>query len=180
MRGLPVATPETTTTPQAGESNGLGLEVRAVVKGFAGHPVLNGVTLTVPPGSTTAVVGPSGSGKTTLLRVIAGFEQCDAGTVSLGGQLLASADRSVAAHRRNIGFVTQDGALFPHLSIGANIMFGLDRRRGQGRRARLAQVTALLETVSLDPEMVDRRPHRLSGGQQQRVALARRWLDTRT
>jgi iron(III) transport system ATP-binding protein len=173
MRELSVAAPETTTTPTAGESNSRGLEVRAVVKTFAGHPVLNGVTLTVPPGSTTAVVGPSGSGKTTLLRVIAGFEQCDSGTVSLGGQLLASTDRSVAAHRRNIGFVTQDGALFPHLSIGANIMFGLDRRRGQDRRARLAQVTALLETVSLDPEMVDRRPHQLSGGQQQRVALAR-------
>ena len=69
--------------------------------------------------------------------------------------------------------MTKDGALFPHLTIGANIMFGLDRRRGQGRQARLAQATALLETVSLDTAMIDRRPHHLSGGQQQRVALAR-------
>ena len=141
------------------------------MKAFAGHQVLNGVTLTVPSGSTTAVVGPSGSGKTTLLRVIAGFEQCDSGTVSLGGQLLASADRSVAAHRRNIRFVTQDGALFISAS-GRTSCSGWTG--GAARVARLGwQVTALLETVSLDPEMVDRRPHQLSRGQQQRVALAR-------
>ncbi len=135
------------------------------------HPVLDGVDLTLPEGSITAVVGASGCGKTTLLRLIAGFEAPDAGTIDIGGRRVASACSSLAPHRRSVGYVAQDGALFPHLTVGGNIAYGL---AGRTRSARVqARVAQLLETVSLDPSVAARRPHELSGGQQQRVALAR-------
>ncbi|KDE97036.1 sugar ABC transporter [Mycolicibacterium aromaticivorans JS19b1 = JCM 16368] len=147
------------------------LHVRGLVKSFAGHTVLDGVDLTVAPGGITAVVGASGCGKTTLLRLIAGFEVPDAGTVSIADRLMASPDAAVAAHRRGIGYVAQDGALFPHLTVGQNIAYGL---RGGLRTPRVRQrVAELLDTVSLDRSLTPRRPDELSGGQQQRVALAR-------
>ncbi|MGV0851044.1 ABC transporter ATP-binding protein [Mycolicibacterium phlei] len=145
------------------------LEIRGLAKSFGGHIVLDHVDLDVPSGSITAVVGASGCGKTTLLRLVAGFEQPDAGTVTIAGRRVAGAGGSVPAHRRAVGYVAQDGALFPHLTVGQNIAYGLEGRRA-GVRARVAE---LLETVSLDPSFASRRPHQLSGGQQQRVALAR-------
>jgi iron(III) transport system ATP-binding protein len=114
-------------------------------------------------------VGPSGSGKTTLLRLVAGFEMPDTGRITLGGEILADGAVVVPAHQRNIGFVSQDGSLFPHLSVADNIGFGLDRNMPQ----RGERVLELLDTVELDRRMLHRRPHELSGGQQQRVALAR-------
>jgi iron(III) transport system ATP-binding protein len=147
------------------------LDVRGLGKCFNSHPVLDHIDLDVEAGSTTAVVGSSGCGKTTLLRLIAGFETPDAGTVSIAGKQVASADRSVAPHRRGVGYVAQDGALFPHLTVGQNIAYGLTgSARSREVRARVAE---LLETVSLDASYESRRPHQLSGGQQQRVALAR-------
>ncbi|MGV0720859.1 ABC transporter ATP-binding protein [Mycolicibacterium elephantis] len=147
------------------------VEIHGLAKSFNGHTVLDHIDLAVQPGSTTAVVGSSGCGKTTLLRLIAGFEQPDAGTISIGGRQVASPQRSVPPHRRAVGYVAQDGALFPHLTVGQNIAYGLSRRRGRTRaRARVAE---LLQTVSLDASYASRRPHELSGGQQQRVALAR-------
>ncbi|MGV0813896.1 ABC transporter ATP-binding protein [Mycolicibacterium boenickei] len=145
------------------------LQARGLRKSFNGTPVLDGIDLTLEPGTITAVVGSSGCGKTTLLRLIAGFESPDAGTVIIGGRQMASPTTAVAPHRRDIGYVAQDGALFPHLTVAQNVAYGL-RERGAAARAR---VGALLETVSLDPEFAQRRPHQLSGGQQQRVALAR-------
>ena len=133
--------------------------------------MLDHIDLTVAAGSTTAVVGSSGCGKTTLLRLVAGFEHPDAGTVTIAGRQVASPERSVAPHRRSVGYVAQDGALFPHLTVGQNIAYGLSgRARSREVRNRVAE---LLETVSLDASYASRRPHQLSGGQQQRVALAR-------
>ena len=116
-------------------------------------------------GSFTAVLGASGSGKTTLLRVIAGFERIESGVVRLGTTVFDDGRTSLPPERRRIGYVPQDGALFPHLRVAANVGFGLPR---SSRR----KVGALLEAVGLTG-LERRYPHQLSGGQQQRVALAR-------
>jgi len=125
--------------------------------------VLTGLDLEVPAGSFTAVLGPSGCGKSTLLRILAGFETPDAGTVSIAGAAMAS----VPAHRRRVGLMPQEGALFPHHSVAGNIAFGLARSADVA-----AEVAHWLSVVGLDG-LADARPHQLSGGQQQRVALAR-------
>ena len=93
------------------------IELRGVAKQFGTTAVLTDVDLTVPDGSTTAVLGASGSGKTTLLRLIAGFEQVDAGTVAIDGRILDDGVRSVRAQHRGVGYVPQEGALFPHLTV---------------------------------------------------------------
>ncbi len=145
------------------------LELRAIRKSYGPIEVLGGIDLSVAAGSRTAIVGPSGSGKTTLLRIIAGFEAPDSGRVSFGEQLLADGPDMVPAHRRGIGFVPQDGALFPHLTVAENVGFGLPRNT-PGRDERIAE---LMDMVALDTAMLARWPHELSGGQQQRIALAR-------
>jgi iron(III) transport system ATP-binding protein len=141
------------------------INLASVAKHFGTSVVLDDVSLTVPEGSLTAILGESGSGKTTLLRIIAGFERVDGGAVSIGGRVVDDGARVVGAERRGVGYVPQDGALFPNLTALANIGFGLRR----GERARAAE---LLEAVGLGG-LGGRRPHQLSGGQQQRVALAR-------
>ena len=146
------------------------LRVEGLVKAFDGRRVLDGVDLSVGPGTITAVVGASGCGKTTLLRLIAGFERPDAGIVAVGGQVVVGSATFVVPQRRNIGYVAQDGALFPHLTVGQNVAYGLDGRRSGRARSRVAE---LLNMVSLPEDYAGRRPHELSGGQQQRVALAR-------
>jgi iron(III) transport system ATP-binding protein len=143
------------------------LAVSEVCKGFAGTPVLQGIDLEVPAGSLTAVLGLSGCGKTTLLRVIAGFERAERGTVSLGGRTLDDGHTHLAPERRSVGYVPQEGALFPHLSVADNVGFGLSRQERRGKA-----VTGLLEMVGIAP-LAQRLPHELSGGEQQRVALAR-------
>jgi iron(III) transport system ATP-binding protein len=137
-------------------------------KGYAsGQPVLAGVNLSVPAGSLVAVLGLSGCGKTTLLRAIAGFERIQRGRIALGTRTLDDGLQYVAPERRDIGYVPQEGALFPNLSVRANIAFGLSRAQ---RRSTV--VDELLELVGLAP-LARRYPHQLSGGEQQRVALAR-------
>jgi iron(III) transport system ATP-binding protein len=144
------------------------LRITGVAKAFGPQPVLRGVDLAVPGGSFTAILGSSGSGKTTLLRIVAGFERADDGEVTIGGELVDdAAHRFLPSERRRIGYVPQEGALFPHLSVGRNVAFGLPR--GPERRGR---VDELLELVGLSGYR-RRFPHQLSGGQQQRVALAR-------
>jgi iron(III) transport system ATP-binding protein len=145
------------------------LSLRDVSRRFGSVVALDAFSLDIAEGSRTAVVGPSGSGKTTLLRLIAGFDRPDGGQIVFDGTVIADGREAMPAHRRRIGFVAQDGALFPHLTVGENIGFGLPRS-APGRRDR---VMALMETVELDRGMAARRPHELSGGQQQRVALAR-------
>ena len=145
------------------------LSVSGVCKSYADTPVLRGVSLAVVPGSLAAILGASGAGKTTLLRVIAGFEPADAGTIELGGQVVDSGQSRgrVPPERRHIGFVPQDGALFPHLTVHGNVAFGLPRSARHG-----PFVDELLELVGLSA-LGGRYPHELSGGQQQRVAIAR-------
>jgi len=143
-----------------------GVTVTGLHKGFGTQPVLHGIDLEVPEGSFTAILGPSGSGKTTLLRVLAGFTRPDAGTIAIGGELVDGPGCHVTPEARRVGYVPQEGSLFPHLDVRANIGFGVPRSR---RRARVAE---LLELTGLT-ELGKRYPHQLSGGQQQRVALAR-------
>jgi len=143
------------------------LAIEGLSKSFGRVPVLTGLELEVPAGTLTAVLGPSGCGKTTLLRTTAGFERADAGTIHLGETLLAGGGTHLAPERRAIGFMPQEGALFPHLDVAANIGFGLPRAERRGGR-----VEELLALVGLDG-LGPRLPHQLSGGQQQRVALAR-------
>jgi iron(III) transport system ATP-binding protein len=129
--------------------------------------VLRGVDITVPEGSFTAILGPSGSGKTTLLRVLAGFERGDQGVVTIGEQVVDGPGFHVPAEQRHVGYVSQEGSLFPHLNVEANVGFGLPRQERRG-----ARVTDLLDALGL-AGLGGRYPHQLSGGQQQRVALAR-------
>ncbi len=144
------------------------LRISGVSKAFGPQLVLRGVDLAVPSGSFTAILGSSGSGKTTLLRIVAGFERPDDGELQLGQETVDDAGhRFVPSERRRIGYVPQEGALFPHLSVGRNVAFGIPR--GPDRRHR---VDELLELVGLSGYR-RRYPHQLSGGQQQRVALAR-------
>jgi iron(III) transport system ATP-binding protein len=144
------------------------LTVTGLHKAFGAHPVLTGLDLEVPAGSFAAILGPSGSGKTTLLRLLAGFERADAGSITIGDRVVDGPGAAyVPPERRRIGYVPQEGALFPHLSVGANVGFGLPSRERRGQRT-----AELLATVGLTG-MGGRYPHELSGGQQQRVALAR-------
>jgi iron(III) transport system ATP-binding protein len=153
---------------QVGGAGSPGVEVRAISKSFTpGVAVLRRVSLAVAPGEVVALLGPSGCGKTTLLRTIAGLERPDEGEVSVGGRVLTGPGGHVAPERRRVGMVFQDWALFPHLSVAANVGYGLDRA---GRRS--GRVEESLALVGLEG-LGDRRPGTLSGGQQQRVALAR-------
>lgn len=148
--------------------NGGALTIDSLSVDLAAQRILHGISMEVPAGTTTAVVGPSGSGKTTLLRSIAGFLTPASGEIHMDGAPVTE----LPVHRRTIGLVAQDGALFPHLSVAANIAFGLENSR-QSRKRRNARVSELLELVSLPAEYGSRRPDQLSGGQRQRVALAR-------
>ncbi len=125
------------------------------------------VSIVVPAGTVTALLGPSGCGKTTLLRLIAGLERPARGAVRAGGETLSTPDRIVPPEKRRVGMVFQEGALFPHLSVAANVAFGLPR--GQRRAEAVAVALALVGLTGLD----ERSPSSLSGGQRQRVALAR-------
>jgi iron(III) transport system ATP-binding protein len=144
------------------------LEIAGLGKTFGAHPVLTGLDLAVPAGSLTAILGPSGSGKTTLLRLLAGFDHADAGTITIGDMVVDGPKVHVPPERRRIGYVPQEGSLFPHLTVAANVAFGL---RAHDRR-KSAKPAQLLEAVGLGG-FGKRYPHQLSGGQQQRVALAR-------
>jgi iron(III) transport system ATP-binding protein len=143
-----------------------GLTVSDLHKSFGANSVLSGLDLVVPAGSFTAILGPSGSGKTTLLRLLAGFQAPDRGTVTLGERIVDGEGTHVRPEHRRIGYVPQEGSLFPHLTVAANVAFGLSRT------ARRQGVGDMLELVGLS-DLARRYPHQLSGGQQQRVALAR-------
>lgn len=143
------------------------VECAGVSKAFGAVPALRGAGLTLASGTLTAVLGPSGCGKTTLLRAIAGFERIDAGSIVVSGQAVAGPHLHLPPERRRVTIVPQEQALFPHLTVAANVGYGV--RRGAGRDQAVA---AMLELAGLTG-LGDRMPHELSGGQQQRVALAR-------
>ena len=144
------------------------IRLTGLTKSFGGAAnAVDGIDLDIAEGEFFSMLGPSGSGKTTVLRLIAGFEQPTAGTVSLLGENVT--DR--APFDRDVNTVFQDYALFPHMSVLDNVAYGL-RVRGVPRRERNAQARQALETVRLGG-FGDRKPGQLSGGQRQRVALAR-------
>ena len=130
---------------------------------------VQGVSLGLRSGDIGVLIGPSGCGKTTLLRAVAGLEPVAAGEIRIAKQTVGSAGRNVPPEQRRIGMVFQDYALFPHLTVGRNVAFGIHRLPKAAQAARVAEVLAL---VGLEGSQ-DRFPHELSGGQQQRVALAR-------
>jgi iron(III) transport system ATP-binding protein len=142
--------------------------VTGLAKSYGDHAVLRGLDLEVPEGSITAVLGSSGCGKSTLLRIVAGFVRPDSGAVSIGGREVESAQGRVPPQRRGVGYVPQEGALFPHLTVARNIAFGLPRAERRG-----PTLARLMELTELSADLAHRYPHELSGGQQQRVALAR-------
>ncbi len=143
------------------------VQIDAVTAGYGGLPVLTDATLDLQRGETVSLLGPSGCGKTTLLRSIAGLTQIASGTVSISGKVVSGPGVHLAPERRHVGMVFQDGALFPHLTVQENILFGL--RHHESGESRLSDV---LELTALG-DLKDRLPGTLSGGQQQRVALAR-------
>jgi iron(III) transport system ATP-binding protein len=147
------------------------LELRDVRKRFWPGPVeaVDGVSLEVAEGEILTLLGPSGCGKTTTLRLLAGFEVPDEGTIRIGGRTVAGERCWVPPEKRGVGMVFQDYALFPHLTVGENAMFGLDALPRSERKERAMEA---LRTLDLAP-FFKRYPHELSGGQQQRVALAR-------
>ena len=143
--------------------------LEGVEKSYGAVHAVAGVDLELTSGELLSVLGPSGCGKTTLLRLIAGFEEPDAGTITVAGDVVAGPGAWVAPEKRRIGMVFQDYALFPHLRVEANVAFGLNRRSA-GEREALTRRT--LELVGLQHKS-GCYPHELSGGERQRVALAR-------
>ena len=143
------------------------LEFQAVTKRFGAVAAIDGVSFDIEHGETVALLGPSGCGKTTILRVIAGFETPDSGTVRIAGTDMARK----RPYERNIGLLFQHYALFPHMTVAANVAYGL-RHRGFPKHDIPRRVAEMLDLVKL-PAHGERYPNQLSGGQQQRVALAR-------
>ena len=142
------------------------LEITGLVKRYKGVAVVDGIDLALRQNEILSILGPSGCGKTTTLRLIAGFEEPDVGTVEIGGQMMSRPGRCQPPEKRRVGMVFQDGVLFPHMSVGDNIGFGVEASH---RRERVAWA---LDVVGLGG-MGTRMPYELSGGQQQRVSLAR-------
>ncbi len=143
------------------------LELKSIVKSFGSTKVVQQFDLAVDQGEFVSFLGPSGCGKTTVLRMIAGFEQPSAGSITVEGQEISH----LPPAKRNIGMVFQAYALFPNLTVGQNVGFGL-KLAGVPKAERDARVAEMLEIIKL-PQLADRYPYQLSGGQQQRVALAR-------
>ncbi len=146
---------------------GVSVDIRNISLSYGKTPVLRDVTLAIKPGEFFALLGPSGSGKSTLLRLIAGFNQCQSGTLHVGGTDITN----IPPWNRNIGMVFQNYALWPHMTVDQNVAFGLEERR-LPRTEIARKVAAALELVGL-ADFGSRRPNQLSGGQQQRVAVAR-------
>ena len=150
-----------------GTSDQPDLEARSVVKRFGAFVAVNELSFSVKRGSFFSILGPSGCGKTTLLRMIAGFQQPDGGEIHIGGANM----NGVAPNRRPVNMVFQHLALFPMMSVGENVAYGLTRR-GMARTDIAQRVGAMLERVGLHGAQ-DKRVDQLSGGQKQRVAIAR-------
>lgn len=143
-----------------------------LTKRFGSRAVVDRVSLEVTEGEVVTLLGPSGSGKTTLLRLIAGLETPDAGEISIGGELVAADGRNIVPpHRRGVGFVFQDLALWPHLSVAGNLDFVLSST-GAPKRERANRIEETLRFVRLE-RFAASYPHQLSGGEQQRIAIAR-------
>ncbi|MCH7653287.1 MAG: ABC transporter ATP-binding protein [Chloroflexi bacterium] len=149
--------------------NGPVVRCESVTKRFGDVVAVDNASFALEPGEILSILGPSGCGKTTLLRLIAGFENPDAGEVSVQGRVVFGAMVNVPPDQRNVGLVFQEYALFPHMTVAQNVSFGLRHLEARDRKRRLAEVLQLVRLTGLE----DRYPHELSGVEQQRVALAR-------
>jgi iron(III) transport system ATP-binding protein len=148
------------------------LELDRVSKSFGARVAINQLSLHVEKSERLVLFGPSGCGKTTVLRLLAGLEVPDKGEIRIDGRVVATAGKNlIPPEKRDLGMVFQDLALWPHMTVQQNLMFGLDAR-GIPKRDAHVRVHELLERVGLD-HRIDAKPHQLSGGEQQRVALAR-------
>ena len=145
------------------------LEVSHLRVAYAGRPqpAVRDVSLGLNAGDIGVLIGPSGCGKTTLLRAVAGLEAVSGGSIQLADQVVSSTSFNLAPENRQIGMVFQDYALFPHLNVADNIAFGLSGRSAEARKARVAELLALIGL----PDYGGHYPHQHSGGQQQRVIL---------
>ncbi|MDK1292811.1 MAG: ABC transporter ATP-binding protein [Actinomycetota bacterium] len=159
-------TNETQTTLDA---NTAVLSLSSVNKRFGDVTAVSDVDLDVAAGEMLVFVGPSGCGKTTLLRLIAGVETPDSGRIALRGHSVYGPEGVVPPEKRSVGLVAQDYALFPHMTVTANVGFGLVKWDRQDRTSRIAEILDLVQLADL----AERYPHELSGGEQQRVTLAR-------
>ncbi len=144
--------------------------IRDAVKRYGDFTALNGVSLNIKEGEFFTLLGPSGCGKTTLLRMIAGFNSIEGGDFYFGEKRI----NDVPAHKRDIGMVFQNYAIFPHLTVKENVAYGLKARK-VGKQEMETRVSEALELVQIS-HLADRKPNELSGGQQQRVALARAFV----
>ena len=145
------------------------LKIKQLSVELQGKTILSGINLSLAAGDIMGLVGPSGCGKTTLLNTIAGFiEQCQ-GDLVIDGKVKITPGAMIAPEHRNIGMIFQDYALFPHLTVEQNIIFGIETLTKSEQQARLSELVELLKLS----ELTHRYPHQLSGGQQQRVAIAR-------
>ncbi|MFD1910818.1 ABC transporter ATP-binding protein [Halodurantibacterium flavum] len=161
------------TTPQPTAQPAAELRLEGISRHFGASAALSEVSVTIPAGRFTVLLGPSGCGKSTLLRLIAGLDRPDAGRILLDGQDITALPPAA----RDLAMVFQSYALFPHLSVAENILFGLSVRRvpRPAQRERLGRVAGMMGLDTL----LDRKPGQLSGGQQQRVALARAVISER-
>ena len=145
------------------------LNIENVHSDYHGQVILSGLNLNIQQGEIAALLGPSGCGKTTLLRAIAGLQPITQGLISINGRLLSAGDIFIPSDQREVGMIFQDYALFPHLTVAENILFGV---KGLSKVERQQRLDEMLTLVKLDG-LAKRYPHELSGGQQQRVSIAR-------
>ncbi|MDJ0614457.1 MAG: ABC transporter ATP-binding protein [Rhizobiaceae bacterium] len=167
--GAPTGTKGWHPRKSAGVSFALGMRLENISYSVDGEKILDDITLEVEPGQVVCLLGPSGSGKTSLLRIAAGLIEGASGKVLIDNRVVADGSSSVPPEKRGVGLVFQDYALFPHLTIGQNVEFGLT---AMSRSEARDQAKRVLSRVGLD-NRADDYPHVLSGGEQQRVALAR-------
>jgi iron(III) transport system ATP-binding protein len=147
------------------------VELRGLTKRYGSHAAVDDVSLTIEHGSLVCLLGPSGCGKTTTLRLIAGFVEPSAGEIRVGERIVSSAARTLPPEQRNMSMIFQSYALWPHMTVGENVAYGLKLRKND-RDTIARKLKSILTTTHLD-QLADRYPGELSGGQQQRVALAR-------
>ena len=145
------------------------LQIDSLTRRFGSQTVLDALSLDVPAGKVACLVGPSGCGKSTLLRLVAGLDRPDGGEIRVGERVISSTGWALEPHRRRLNMVFQDYALWPHMTVGQIVGYGLDRMSAQDRAAR---VSALLDLMQIG-HLARRLPSQISGGQQQRVAIAR-------
>ncbi|MFD1880899.1 ABC transporter ATP-binding protein [Paracoccus pacificus] len=145
------------------------LELDRISRWLGGRQILSDITVSIPTGKISCLLGQSGCGKSTLLRLISGVDRPDGGRIRMDGQEIVGDGSFVEPESRNIGFMFQDYALFPHISVAANLAFGL---RGMSKAEQQKRVNEVVDGIGIR-HLVDRFPHSLSGGEQQRVALAR-------